>query len=239
MSHDYCAHIFRGNRMNVTFSIDKRVAEQARRAAQAMGKSLNQAVRDYLSSWPAAANSNPRSPPSSNRRRARLAAWPAGPSIARSCSAVRSFIDTNVLVYADSADAADNQARATALVAEHRHEGGRVISTQALHEFVNAAIRNLDLPVEIVRARVRLYSHFETVNASAAAVHDALDLHALHQVSFRDALIVQAARQSGCVQLPIDDLQAGAVIGGVRSVNPFEEAPKPRGLKRRSPVSRL
>jgi len=34
--------------MNITLSIDERVAEQARKAAQAMGKSLNQAVRDYL-----------------------------------------------------------------------------------------------------------------------------------------------------------------------------------------------
>ncbi len=34
--------------MNITLSIDEHVAEQARRAAQAMGKSLNQAVRDHL-----------------------------------------------------------------------------------------------------------------------------------------------------------------------------------------------
>ena len=34
--------------MNITLSIDERVVEQARQAAQAMGKSLNQAVRDYL-----------------------------------------------------------------------------------------------------------------------------------------------------------------------------------------------
>ena len=34
--------------MNITLSIDERVAEQARLAAMAMGKSLNQAVRDYL-----------------------------------------------------------------------------------------------------------------------------------------------------------------------------------------------
>jgi hypothetical protein len=34
--------------MNITLSIDERVAVQARQAAQAMGKSLNQAVRDYL-----------------------------------------------------------------------------------------------------------------------------------------------------------------------------------------------
>ena len=34
--------------MNITLSIDERVAEKARAAASAMGKSLNQAVRDYL-----------------------------------------------------------------------------------------------------------------------------------------------------------------------------------------------
>jgi antitoxin component of RelBE/YafQ-DinJ toxin-antitoxin module len=34
--------------MNITLSVDERVADEARKAAGAMGKSLNQAVRDYL-----------------------------------------------------------------------------------------------------------------------------------------------------------------------------------------------
>lgn len=34
--------------MNITLSVDERIAEQARKSALAMGKSLNQAVRDYL-----------------------------------------------------------------------------------------------------------------------------------------------------------------------------------------------
>ena len=34
--------------MNITLSIDERAAERARAAAAARGKSLNQAVRDYL-----------------------------------------------------------------------------------------------------------------------------------------------------------------------------------------------
>jgi len=128
---------------------------------------------------------------------------------------------------------ADKQARATALIAQHLREGSGVVSTQVLHDFVNAAIRKLALPLENVPARVRLHSRFETVNASATAVRDALDLPALYQASFWDALILQAARQSGCVQLLTEDLQAGAVIGGVRIVNPFEAEPKSRGVKRR------
>jgi predicted nucleic acid-binding protein len=134
---------------------------------------------------------------------------------------VRSFIDTNVLVYADAADAPDKQARASILIAQLLRNGEGVISTQVLNEFVNAALRKLSLPLELVRARVRLYSRFETVNASSSAIGEALDLHALHRISFWDALILQAARQSGCVQLLTEDMQSGATIGGVRIVNPF------------------
>ena len=34
--------------MNITLSVDEQVAQRARAAAQRMGKSLNQVVRDYL-----------------------------------------------------------------------------------------------------------------------------------------------------------------------------------------------
>lgn len=34
--------------MNITLSVDEKVAQLARDAAQKMGKSLNQVVRDYL-----------------------------------------------------------------------------------------------------------------------------------------------------------------------------------------------
>jgi hypothetical protein len=34
--------------MNITLAIDSRTVERARKAAESMGKSLNQAVRDYL-----------------------------------------------------------------------------------------------------------------------------------------------------------------------------------------------
>ena len=34
--------------MNIILSVDERIAEEARKAAGAMGKSLNQAIRDHL-----------------------------------------------------------------------------------------------------------------------------------------------------------------------------------------------
>ena len=85
------------------------------------------------------------------------------------------------------------------------------------------------LPLDLVRSRVRLYSRFEVVNASPTAVLHGLDLLALHQMSFWDSLIVQAARDSGCVQVLTEDLQSNALVAGVRIVNPFaaDAAPTP------------
>lgn len=134
---------------------------------------------------------------------------------------MRSFVDTNVLVYADDRDDRAKQSVATGLIEAHLRAGTGVISTQVLQEFVNTALRRLLLPVDLIRARLALYRRFEVVPSSADLVVSALDVHVLYRVSFWDALIVQAARQSGCVQLITEDMNAGAVVVGVRLVNPF------------------
>ncbi len=134
---------------------------------------------------------------------------------------MRSFIDTSVLVYADASDEPAKQAVAVDLIARHLRDGNGVISTQVLHEFVNAALHKLALPVPTVRERLRVYARFETVGASAAAAVEALDLHATQKLSFWDDLIVNAARQAGGGQLFSEDLQSGGLIVSVRVVNPF------------------
>jgi predicted nucleic acid-binding protein len=59
------------------------------------------------------------------------------------------------------------------------------------------------------------------VRFEASDVVAAIELHRLTQISFWDALIVHAARLAGAAVVYTEDLQAGAVLGGVRVVNPF------------------
>lgn len=134
---------------------------------------------------------------------------------------VRSFIDTNVLIYADAADEPIKQARAIAVIEEHRLARTGVVSTQVLQEFVAAALRKLGLPPELIRERLAFYSGFEVVNASVSLIMTALDVRVLHQLSFWDAMIVQAAREASCTVLLSEDLQTDATLSGVRIVNPF------------------
>jgi predicted nucleic acid-binding protein len=133
----------------------------------------------------------------------------------------RSFIDTNVLVYADAGDEPARQRRALDVILAHREAGTGVVSTQVLQEFVNVALRKLRLPAPLIRERLAVYSRFDVVPASPALIEAALDLHVLRGVSFYDALIAQAAVVSGCEVLLSEDFQTGTSLGGVRVVNPF------------------
>ena len=134
---------------------------------------------------------------------------------------MRSLLDTNILVYADAADEPTKQARAISLIRQQRAAGTAVLSTQVLQEFFNVALRKLRLPPALVRERLAFYRRFDLVPTTPDLLAGALDLHLLHSLSFYDALIVQAASSGGCRQLLSEDMQHGAVIGGVRIVNPF------------------
>ena len=137
---------------------------------------------------------------------------------------MRSLIDTNVLVYADSGDEPQRQRVAIDLIKAHREAGTAVLAVQVLQEFTQVALRKLCLPPALVRQRLAFYGRFELVPTSPELIERAVDLHVLHGLAFYDALIVQAAISAGCAQLLSEDLQAGRLIGGVRIVNPFAGA---------------
>src|SRR5277367_6477983 len=98
--------------MNVTLSIDEQIVARARKKADALGKSLNQLIRDYLQKL--AGGDDP------DRSIEELRSLPG-----RGHS--RDWRDTNVLVYPDDKAAPAKQRRALELVAEHRRAGTGVV----------------------------------------------------------------------------------------------------------------
>lgn len=134
---------------------------------------------------------------------------------------VLAFLDTNVLIYADDGSSPKKQKRATALIAEHLRAQTAVVSLQVLQEYFVAATRKLGMPAEAAQRKVEILAKARVVRFEPADVIAAIELHRLRQISFWDALIVHAARCAGAAILYSEDLQAGAVLGGVRMVNPF------------------
>ncbi len=134
---------------------------------------------------------------------------------------VRSFLDTNVLVYADDNGAPDKRDAAVALYGECRKTGRGVVSIQVLQEYFVAATRKLGVPAEVARRRVQLLNKLDVMIPRPDDVLAAIDLHRLHQLSFWDAMIVRAAIISGCGRLYSEDLQHDHRIDGIEVVNPF------------------
>jgi predicted nucleic acid-binding protein len=135
---------------------------------------------------------------------------------------VRSFFDTNVLIYADDKAAPGKQRRALDLVAEHRRARTGVISLQVLQEYFVTVTRKLRVESSIARRKVELLAEFHVAAPDVADILAAIDLHRLHKFSFWDALVIRSAKQSGCTVLFSEDMQHTRDIDGLQIVNPFK-----------------
>jgi predicted nucleic acid-binding protein len=134
---------------------------------------------------------------------------------------VRSFFDTNVLIYTDDHDAPGKQTRALGLVEQARREGSGALSTQVLQEYFVAATQRLGVSSEIARRKVELFANLDLVQVALPDILAAIDLHRLHRISFWDALIVRAALAARCGVLYSEDLHAGWRIEQLEIVDPF------------------
>jgi len=130
------------------------------------------------------------------------------------------FLDTNVVVYAfDTADRVKQRAAIDVL------ESGRrlVVSTQVLLEAWWVLTRRLERPLsedaagEVIDELCRL----PVVSTDADLVRRAITTSRRCQLAVWDALIVEAARSSGCDRILTEDLQAGQDFDGVTIENPF------------------
>ena len=134
-----------------------------------------------------------------------------------------SFIDSNILVYAEASDEPSKRYTALTLLRHLKLSGKGVISTQVLQEFANVALRKMGLDANHVRKQLGAHQQFEVVQVTPTIINAAVDLHQTRSLSFYDALVVQAAITSGCDTLYSEGLNTGEVINGVKIVNPFME----------------
>jgi predicted nucleic acid-binding protein len=133
----------------------------------------------------------------------------------------RSFIDTNVLIYAEASDAPLKQRAALALLKGLYEESQGVLSTQVLQEYCNVALKKLKLPAQYVRSQLDLYEQFEIVQVTPAIIRVGLDLHQTRNLAYFDAIVFASAHASGCNVIWTEGMNAGEVVNGVTISNPF------------------
>jgi predicted nucleic acid-binding protein len=135
----------------------------------------------------------------------------------------RYFVDTNILMYAHDTAAGEKHLRAKALVEKLWEARSGVVSTQILQELVVNLRKKAKKPLGSKAARdlVSDYLAWHVVVNGGDSILEALDLEARYQVSFWDALVIQAAQAAGAEILYSEDLSDGQRYGTVRVMNPL------------------
>ena len=136
---------------------------------------------------------------------------------------MKTFIDTNVLVYAHDTDAGTRHTAAKALLAELWDSRNGSLSTQVLQEFYAVVTRKFKPPMPRAKARAIVAAYGEWCDAATEPqlIVAASRLEEEHTLSFWDSLIVQAAIQVGADRLVSEDLQHGRRFGSLTIENPF------------------
>lgn len=133
------------------------------------------------------------------------------------------FFDTNILVYMLDQSQTRKQALATECFANALQHDTLTLSTQVLQEFYNITTRKLRpaLSAQEAQAYLQKLCAFEVVGSTAANVLAAIDLMQRYQLSWWDALILEAALRAKADVLYSEDLQHGQRFGALTVVNPL------------------
>jgi predicted nucleic acid-binding protein len=132
------------------------------------------------------------------------------------------FVDTNVLLYAVSTAPEERTKKARALAV--LDDDDLALSVQVLQEFyVQATHRSREerLTHDQAVALIESWLRFQVEEISVSLLRAALVTARRWEISYWDAVIVEAARQAGCVTLLSEDLQDGMDFAGLQVVNPF------------------
>ena len=133
------------------------------------------------------------------------------------------FVDTSVMIAAHDLDAGERRAIAGDMLRTLWQDETGVISAQVLQEFYVALTSGLASPVPRRAARdlLQAYSVWPTMTLDAADLNAASDIEERHRLTFRDAMIVAAARKSGASLLIADRIEPFRPITGLEVKNPF------------------
>lgn len=135
----------------------------------------------------------------------------------------RCFVDTNVLAYAHDRDSVGKCERARSLTQVLWEGGNGALSTQVLQELYLALRKKVSSPLSSREAEQTLRDYFAwyVVINTPESILRAVKLESRYQISFWDALILQAAEVAEAEILYSEDLNHRQVYGSVRVVNPF------------------
>jgi len=128
------------------------------------------------------------------------------------------FLDSNIFLYAFSAQDLSKQNRASKLV-----NSPAIISAQVINEVSNNLLKKFAFGNdEVAQFVVDCYEQYRVENITKETFVRAASLRDSYHFSYYDSLIVSASLLAGCSVLYSEDMQDGLIVDDALTiVNPF------------------
>jgi len=137
----------------------------------------------------------------------------------------KTFVDTNVLIYAHDVDAGRKYEIAKRVIQQLWSDRTGLLSMQVLQEFYVNVTRKIASPLPKASARAVIESYTSwCMETTVADIFAAFRIEDESRIGFWDALVIASAAKGGAARLISEDLNAGQTIMGVRIENPFATA---------------
>lgn len=137
----------------------------------------------------------------------------------------RTFVDTNVIVYAHDVTAGDKRSRAREIITDLWETDDGCLSIQVLQEVFVTLTTKVPRPLDSEAAATVIadLGRWTVHSPDPDDVLAAIKIQQGNQLSFWDSMIVRSAGSLGCEILYSEDLNPGQRYAGVTVHNPFTE----------------
>jgi len=136
----------------------------------------------------------------------------------------KTFIDTNVLIYAHDIDASAKHQIAKAVLRDLWGERTGVLSVQVLQEFYVNVTRKIPTPLSKNSARLVVSNYaIWCIETTPTEISAAFQIEDESRIGFWDAMIVSSAVKGGASRILSEDFSAGQRIAGILIENPFAD----------------
>jgi predicted nucleic acid-binding protein len=136
------------------------------------------------------------------------------------------LVDTNVLVYAYDPSDGGKRERAVAVLKRLGASQLGALSPQILGEFFVTVTKRIPSPLTAAEAERSLTNYVRSwtvYDLTSAIVLEAVRGLQRHSLSYRDALVWSTAKLNRLPYVLSEDFTDGALLEGVRFLNPFAE----------------
>ena len=137
----------------------------------------------------------------------------------------RTFIDTNVFLYAVEEGDADKSAKSAAWLRCLQQSGSGVANLQVMNEIANVLIKRGRMKPEAVFTVIDSFSLFGTAALNGETIAAARLLHFESGYSWWDCLLLASAIELQCRYFLSEDMQDNRQIRGLTILNPFRHSP--------------